>query len=406
MNTLRHTLLFVTMVAMGFGCGPAPSSKDSEEGGPSTQKSLLGTAIPAAWNSRLAGVTTGSSARVYFVNAFSQVAELAQQPTGWQYTNLTGSTTAPPPASATPLTAFTVDGGKPRVYFVGTDRHVYELWFSGQSWAFNDLSGLASAPDAAPDSPLTGFALSGTYSRVYYVANDRHVHELAWNGAQWSQGDVSGPANAPNAQGSSPMTGFVVSSNLGRVYYEGTNQHVIELWWDGQHWYSNDLNQQTGAPTVKGTAGMAGFAVNGTLSHVYYVAAPDNHVNELRWDGQTWHASDLTRLTGASVSVDPSALAAFTVNGTDPRVYFYSGGGAPYELWWDGQRWYPRVLFPSIPYPANYKALAGFVVGSSSSHVYSLAGDLYNGGGAVGHVLEFAWQGTDWQSTDLTAVAN
>src|SRR5271166_2617433 len=82
-----------------------------------------------------------------------------------------------PAAAGSALTSTTL-GGNPRVYYLGDDRQVHELaWNPG--WQHNAVTAGTDAPPAAAGSALTATTLGGN-PRVYYLGDDRQVHELSW----------------------------------------------------------------------------------------------------------------------------------------------------------------------------------------------------------------------------------
>ncbi|KFE58933.1 hypothetical protein DB31_6230 [Hyalangium minutum] len=155
------------------------------------------------------------------------------------------------------------------------------------------MAALGSAPPAAPGSKLTGFVVNGTQSRVYFLGANNHVYELWFDGQSWHSGDLMQRASAPNAAPGSALTGFTVNGTLSRVYFTGADNKTYELWYDSQNWHSANLTQWASAPNAAPDSALTGFAVNGNLSRTYFLSA-DNHVNELWYDGLNWHTVDLT----------------------------------------------------------------------------------------------------------------
>src|SRR6202034_2750391 len=85
------------------------------------------------------------------------------------------------------------------VNLIGSDLHVYELFFDNQ-WHLNDLTQAAGAPITDPatifiDGYATAFA---SQQHVNFIGTDRHVHELLYDGA-WHHSDLTQLTGAPAA---------------------------------------------------------------------------------------------------------------------------------------------------------------------------------------------------------------
>ena len=154
---------------------------------------------------------------------------------------------APPSAIADSALA-SHDSGGSRVYFIGKDPtsgddHVYEIAWLGSIWNYTPLTTVTGAPSAIAGSALASHDSGG--SRVYFIGNDNHVHELAWANQQgqwlWNTTDLTSVArdihNNPPPQpiASSALTSHNTSADPGgsRVYFISSDNHVHEIAWVG-----------------------------------------------------------------------------------------------------------------------------------------------------------------------------
>ena len=78
------------------------------------------------------------------------------------------------------------------VYYLGTDQHVHELRYNGSSWATTDLETATGAPSAASESSLVGNPY-GSSDNIYYVAVDGDIHDFTFYGspASWHTLDIT-----------------------------------------------------------------------------------------------------------------------------------------------------------------------------------------------------------------------
>jgi hypothetical protein len=331
--------------------------------------------------------------------------------------------------------------GEPQVYFIASDGHVWQFYFSllALQWLRLDLTAETSAPTPAPGSALavTGVSAAGTVlldPRVYYVTADNHIQELALWGGGWHSWDIT-TANgiqAPLARLGSALSAISVGAALDpRVYYFSANNHIQELAWDrdvpkdpnSAKWHTLDVSMANGiqATAAAGDSSLAGIAVGAALDpRVYYFTA-DNHVHELAWyidslpdpkylNGK-WHTRDVSTADGIQVpkARPGSALAAIGAGEMlDPRVYYFSAESHVEELAWfkdfpvnpmyPNGKWHMRDLtYDLSALPATRgSALAATGVGDAHNPRVNLFSDSHQ-------VEGFAWNSGRWSTTFVGA---
>lgn len=240
-------------------------------------------------------VRAGLYPRVYYVAFNRHVQELSWDGVNWSVFDVTERASAPEVAFSSPLTAFSVNGGEARVYFVATSRNVHEMWETrGGAWAQQNLTLGTNAPPASPETAMTGFATGDAWPHVYYVSGyDGQVIELKFTSQGWKYTKVT-PREGPYATArATALTSFAVNPGNPRVYFVMNSNDVGELWWDGTNWHLNNLSAAVGAAGAKADSPLAGFAIDGVYSRVYYLAGNDN-VMQLAWSGSNWGITNLT----------------------------------------------------------------------------------------------------------------
>jgi hypothetical protein len=353
--------------------------------------------------------TEGS--RVYHLDASQHVIELAWL-NGWHFSDLTLAAQAGLAAPGSPFAAYTMPSGTenhPRVHYLDGSGNIDQIGWDGQAWHFQNLS-IATGGVAASDSPLAGFPMASGNATLFYVGKDRHVRELFWNGSHWlPTSDVSNLSNVPVAVAAgSPLAAFsAYTGTLQRVYFQGVDGHVYELYSKPDStWDYRDVTGLTGAPAALPGTGMAALALgdNDELSRVYFVGT-DQHVHELWWDLQNWHVGDLSQLTGAGDVSSTTSLTACAVSQVYPHVYYEASGGAVRELWYwsEGQQWVSvdPIAESGAPAPDTNTALTGFAVGGIPG--YPLYPRTYYVDS--GEVHELWFDGSTWGHVDVTDTA-
>src|SRR5258708_5407502 len=178
-------------------------------------------------------------------------------------TNAVGQS-APNAAAGSPLAIIsdpittTVDA-----FYLGSDRHVHQLWLSSGIWHPLDLTAAAGAPIAGFGSPLVSISDPITTTvDVFYLGSDRHVHELWLSGGIWHPLDLTAAAGAPNAVAGSPLVSISdpITTTVD-VFYLGSDQHVHQLWLSSGIWHPLDLTAAAaGAPNAAAGSPLAGIS--------------------------------------------------------------------------------------------------------------------------------------------------
>ncbi len=134
--------------------------------------------------------------------------------------------------------------GSSHLYYIGTDQHVYQLFFGGQGWANQDLTAVSGASVlAASGSALTSFFVENDRtSHIFYLDVNQHVQQVFFDGAQWIGQDVTALTNGVSAASGTGLTSYFTDADgTTHVYYIGQNQHVYQLFYNSLQWISQDL---------------------------------------------------------------------------------------------------------------------------------------------------------------------
>ncbi len=280
----------------------------------------------------------------------------------------------------------------------GPNGRIYELYWDGNAWHYNDLTAAAGAPLASFDQMKAYvYTAEGSQHVVYLGLDnqgllDNHVHELYWNG-DWHHNDLTLAAGAPLAL--TTPTGYEFRQ-LEHVVYAGNDGHIYELWHDSNGWHYNDL---TGARAVAiGPLTAHVFAALGT-QHVVYLGGQFGkdglHVDELHWDNEGWHSSDLTIAAGAPLASD-GQVTDYTFEAQATQHVDYVGvDGHIHELWWNYDNgWHHNDLTMATGAPLGGRPMGYVFRPDGTQHVVYAGSD--------GHIHELWWDSSGWHRNDLT----
>lgn len=292
--------------------------------------STSGPGIKTIYNS------LGNSMEVHFIGADQHVHTLWF--TGsWHHADLTVTTGAPLAALNSSITA-AMDpiGNTEDVEYIGTDQRVHQLWYNG-TWHTTDITAASGAVANADSSSGVNTLMNtiGNAMEVHYIGTDHHIYSLWYNGA-WHEVDHTLNDGAPLAQAGSPLTSALDTiAGTEDLEYVNTSQHVQQLWYNGL-WHPNDLTVASGAANLASNGGMHTL-VNTIVNtmEVHYVGT-DQHVYALWYNG-AWHSADLTITTGApAASVASPLTSAVDTVGSTIDIEFVGTDQHVHQLWYNG----------------------------------------------------------------------
>ncbi len=275
-----------------------------------------GTSNTAAAGSALTsfGAAGSSAVHVLYLDASQHVNDLARTSAGntgtWSNQDLTALTSAGLAVPGSALTGLVDSLGNGRAFYVGTNQHVFQLKLdTTNTWTQGDVMVQAGTSNtAASGSALITFGAAGSSAvHVLYLDASQHVNDLARTSAgsgTWGNQDLTALTSAGLAVPGSALSGLVDSIGNGRVFYVGTNQHVLQLKLDTTNtWTQDDVMVQAGTSrTAAPGSGLTSFgAAGGSAVHVLYLDSIQ-HVNDLvrtsAGSTGTWSDQDVSALTG------------------------------------------------------------------------------------------------------------
>ncbi len=210
------------------------------------------------------------------------------------------------------------------VFFRGTNKALWHIWWDGQEWrGIEDLGGVIPTWErpglpAAPPAAAVGRVTNRV--DVFALGTDRGVYTKRWDGQQWSDWhDLGGVVT------SGPAVSSWGPNNID-VFARGQDKALWHLWWDGTKW--SHWEELGGVLT----SGPAAVGRRHNWVDVFY-RGQNNHLWTRWWDGQK--SSDEVDLGGVLTSAP--AVSSWAPNNID--VFARGQDKALWHLWWDGEKW-------------------------------------------------------------------
>lgn len=182
-------------------------------------------------------------------------------------------------------------------------------------------------------------ALLGLASFLQVPAYAEHVHHLYYNNVQWQDEDLTTLTGGAIAGPSTAISAIYTTPNdqLHVYYVDDVVNHVHQLFFNGTNWSDTDLTTWTGGPNAN-PYGISAFAIK-NLQYVFYVGW-DSHVHELNYNNSTWVDSDITAVVGGNLATPANIVAFPTKPNNQFHVYYQDASTSnEYQLFFNGRSW-------------------------------------------------------------------
>ena len=181
----------------------------------------------------------GWATRLYYFDADAQVVEIgwSAQEEDWYFAAAGRSAGAPPSGPEKVVGCFGVDGVVPRIYYFTADGQAVELGIGDdQAW----YAGILPIGETLANSrsELVCFGFGGRDTRLYFLDVDGNLVEVGWDAdGKWYASIID--AADPGDRSNSPtifLTGFALGGQASAVYYTTRAGRLVELRFSGGAW--------------------------------------------------------------------------------------------------------------------------------------------------------------------------
>ncbi len=316
-------LIFLVLIAGGYLFFSRSTFSATGYETSNLQTLASGNALTSYWGS-------DGSEHINYISNNGHIHELFGHPGAtWGNNDLTSLSKGTPAQVGSALAGYWGSDKSEHVAFIATNGHVQELSYRpGKSWINNDLTALSRGITPASGSTLSNYQGADQSAHVNFIGSDRHVHELYWlNG--WSDNDLTslskGVAPAPR----SALSAYLGSDSSIHVNFIGSDGHVHELYWLNG-WSDNDLTALSGGAAPTSASMLSGYWGSDSSVHVNFIS-DDGQLHELSiLSAGNWSDKDLTSLSKGTAPATASSLTGHWSDdgneyvsyiGTDSSIY-------------------------------------------------------------------------------------
>jgi hypothetical protein len=234
-----------------------------------------------------------------------------------------------PGAKGNPAIYFDPSTEKAVLLYRGQDHRIHSLFWLAGDVGHDLLSG--GAPEAASD-PVGWFSSHDGFNHVAYRADDGHLVELWWQGAEGvGSNDLTAAAAAVAATGD-PCAYYDSTGGSNIVVFRGTDNHIRSLYWASGAVGHDDLSGTAGVPAAADDP--FAWHTPADNSHHFVYRTSNGHIYELSCVGAgPLAARDLTAISGAPTA-HGKLSGGYNADDNTQHIIYRDGGGKLHELWY------------------------------------------------------------------------
>ncbi len=265
--------------------------------------------------------------------------------------------------------------------------HLWELWRDHAAWP----------PVASMRGNVGTTSASGLRVNLFVRGSDRKLWERYWNGSSWSWNDTGREVAGRPAVLVRGNTGSTNGADVRlNMFVQGLDNRLWERYWNGSAWNWVDTGRSVDGEPLILARGNIGSTAGGDIRLNVFVRGADRRLWERYWDGSAWSWVDTGRMVaGRPVALVRGDLAS--VSGSDVRINLFVRG-EDYKLWeryWNGSSWtwVDTGMYVSDDPVVIVRGDLGSVAGSGiriNLFVKGLDGKLW----------ERYWNGSSWSWND------
>jgi len=345
---------------------------------------LTNGGIPSAYGAIAAFRTTpNNQLHVYYADENTwHMHQLYYNGKTWSDDDLT-SYTGGPQAIPYGISGFSIGNLQYVFYVSNPDYHVHEISYNNADWSDQDLTGLVGGNQANPQ-PILAFATkpNNQFHLYYQDLTTLHMYQLYFNGTSWTYQDLTSILGGAYCFRSEWIAGFA-SGNLQHLFCMGygkysNNLDLLHIYYNNSTWVYEDVTVKSGAAPMDQYAAVAGFNVPSAKTMEVYGITDSGDFNQFTHltGPARWNDYDMTNFLGVPGDSEPGGIVGFVTPGNQYHIYY--APEAPYsevyQLYYNGDAWTVDDLTNGEGDADPTSGMAGFAIGNLQ-HVFYMSID-------------------------------
>ncbi|MGO8844256.1 MAG: hypothetical protein ACLQFI_02695 [Methylocella sp.] len=177
-------------------------------------------------------------------------------------------------------------------FVVGSNGHLYDTFWNGQQWVWEDQETPPNHDVKAVSSPSATYQTSLDRVIAFVVGSDGNLYDTFWNGQKWvweDRGTPPNPANHDVKAVSSPSATYQKSLDRVIAFVVGSDGNLYDTFWNGQKWVWDPGTPPNPANhDVKAVSSPSATYQKSLGRVIAFVVGSDDHLYDTFWNGQKW----------------------------------------------------------------------------------------------------------------------
>ena len=259
-----------------------------------TKQTLALTPLRKCASGKLASLVILALSAAGDTYAQGPIHQLSYAAPNWAWTDV--QLPGPGASQSSGVAAFnTTPNNQFHIFYQDVSNNIHGLYFNGSLWSDGNMTAAIPGASALPyGSGISGFSI-GNFQYVYFVGSDQHIHEFSYVD-NWVDTDVTERSRGATPKPIGKLVSYATSPNNQRhVYYVATDATIHQLYWNGIQWSDENLTSFTGG-ALADTSNIGGCAV-GNFQYIFF--ASHGHLHMYSYVN-SWTDTDWTDISGIS----------------------------------------------------------------------------------------------------------
>ena len=223
------------------------------------------------------------------------------------------------------------------VFVAGGDEHLYDKYWDGSKWVWEDQGQPKGVTGIGTASPSAVYQSKADRIAVFVVGNDGHLYDKYWDGKKWVWQDQGRPKGVTGIGAASPSAVYQSKADRIAVFVVGNDGHLYDKYWNGSKWVWEDQGLPAGVAAIYSPTAVYESKLDRII---VFVTGNDFHLYDKYWDGKKWVWEHQGVPPGTLLIDRFFGMSAVYQSKQDRIVVFVVGDtGHLFDKYWNGAKW-------------------------------------------------------------------